>query len=487
MPLSRGRASPSPYYPRSFTILVIVAMGVLIVPLASGLINAVHVLQGVVDTQRQFTRTSLDVTRNVRQVVELVSQFQRAAGQYHLLQDSEFAPALKMRFGELQAQLTQLDTQLIDPPSRTTLARLITHSRALGRQLQPGAFLDSARFHALEPAFDELHTDARTLLSQADSAVQHELQALETMVKTTRQRLILLALALIPLTLLLAAAFSWMINRPIKQLKAAIQQLGQADLGPLPRISGPQDIVELGREVDWLRQRLQALEEQKLRFLRHVSHELKTPLASLREGVGLLDDELAGSLTTRQRSIVDIMDSSSRELQRRIEDLLRYGSLARDDTLRPTPPQPLADALSAVLARHQLLLAARRIQVDTQLDAATLHIDRNQLETVLDNLLSNAIKFSPEGGHILVASALANRAIELWVCDQGNGIPETERVRVFEPFFQGSHQPDSAIKGSGLGLSIVREYLLDAGGRIEVMDRAPWSTCFRLTWPLPTT
>ncbi len=477
-----GRVLPSPYYPRSFTILVIVAMGVLIVPLASGLINAVHVLQGVVDTQRQFTRTSLAVTRDVRQVVESVSQFQRAAGQYHLLQDTELAPALKMRFNELQAQLAQLDTQLIDPPARATLTQLTTRSRALYRQLQPGTFLDSTRFHALEPAFDTLHADARALLSQADAAVQHELQALESMVKTTRQRLILLALALIPLTLLLATAFSWMINRPIKQLKAAIQQLGQADLGPLPRISGPQDIVELGGEIDWLRQRLQALEEQKLRFLRHVSHELKTPLASLREGVGLLDDELAGSLNARQRSIVEIMDNSSRELQRRIEDLLRYSSLAHDDTLRATTPQSLADALSVVLARHQLPLTTRRIQVDTQLDATTLQVDRNQLETILDNLLSNAIKFSPDNGHILLHSAHVDQTVELWVCDQGNGIPEAERTRIFEPFFQGSHQPDSAIKGSGLGLSIVREYLLDAGGRIEVTDRMPWSTCFRLTW-----
>ncbi|MFZ0105649.1 MAG: two-component sensor histidine kinase, partial [Thiobacillus sp.] len=74
------------YYPRSFTILVIVAMSVLTVPLASGLINAVHVLQGVVDSQRQFNRSSLAITREVRQVVESVNQLQRAAGQYHLLQ-----------------------------------------------------------------------------------------------------------------------------------------------------------------------------------------------------------------------------------------------------------------------------------------------------------------------------------------------------------------------------------------------------------------
>ena len=474
---------PGPYYPRSFTILVIVAMSVLIVPLASGLINAVHVLQGVVDTQRQFTRNSLAITRDVRQIVESVSQLQRAAGQYHLLQDAEFGPALRTRFSELQAQLAQLDTQLVDAASHATLAALRTRSRALYRQLQPGAFLDSPRFHALDPAFDALHANARTLLVQADAAVQRELQALETAVQTTRQRLIVLALALIPLTLLLAAVFSWMINRPIKQLKASIQQLGRADLSPLPAISGPQDIVELGREVDWLRQRLQALEEQKLRFLRHVSHELKTPLASLREGVALLGDELAGSLNPRQRSIVGIMDGGSRELQKRIEDLIRYGGMMRDATLPPAVPQALAAALANVLARQRLALDARGIRVETQLTAAAVRADHNQLETVLDNLLSNAIKFSPEGGRILVKSASADGAVAVWVCDQGEGIPQAERSRIFEPFFQGARQPASTIKGSGLGLSIVREYLLAAGGGIEVIDCPPWSTCFKLTWP----
>jgi two-component system sensor histidine kinase GlrK len=472
-----------PYYPRSFTILVIVAMGVLIVPLASGLINAVHVLQGVVDTQRQFTRNSLTITRDVRQVVESVSLLQRAAGQYHLLRDAEFGPVLKTRYDALHALLTQLDSQLVDAASRDTLALLQTRSPALYRQLKPGAFLDSARFNALAPEFDALHSGARTLLVEADTAVQHELQALEATLQATRQRLIMLAVALIPLTLLLAMVFSWLINRPIKQLKASIQQLGEADLRPLPAISGPQDIVELGREIDWLRQRLQALEDQKLRFLRHVSHELKTPLASLREGVALLDDELAGSLNTRQRSIVTIMDSASRDLQKRIEDLIRYSGMMRDATLRPATPRVLAELIAGVLSRHRLALDARRIEVETQLAALTAPSDRCQLETVLDNLLSNAIKFSPEGGRILIRSEAADGTVALWVCDQGEGIPKAERNRVFEPFFQGARQPASAVKGSGLGLSIVREALLAAGGSVEIVDCPPWSTCFKLSCP----
>lgn len=473
------------YYPRSFTILVIVAMGVLIVPLASGLINAVHVLQGVADTQRQFTRNSLAITRDVRQVLESVSQLQRAAGQYHLLQDNEFGPALRDRQLELQTLLKQLNARLLDEASRATLETLRARSLALYAQLKPdpGRYLDSVRFHALEPNFGELHAAARTLLGQADAAVQHELQTLEETVQTTRQRLIALALALIPLTLLLAGAFSWMINRPIKQIKAAIQQLGQADLSPLPTISGPQDIVDLGEEIDWLRQRLQALEEQKLRFLRHVSHELKTPLASLREGVALLNDELAGSLNTRQRSIVGIMDSGSRELQKRIEDLIRYGSMLQDSLKPQATPQLLEELLDNVLARQQLTLASHGIRIEKQLVAEQIHAERNQLETVLDNLVSNAVKFSPEGGRILIKSEVVQGAVALWVCDEGTGIPESDRSRVFEPFFQGERQPASTVKGSGLGLSIVRESLLAAGGSVEVADYPPWSTCFKLMWP----
>lgn len=474
-----------PYYPRSFTILVIVAMGVLIVPLASGLISAVHVLQSVVDTQRDFTRNSLAVTRDVREVVESVSRWQRAAGQYHLLQDAEFGRALRSEFDALRTQLEQLDRALDDADARATLARLQAHSRALYREVAPGRFLDSARFQALDAAFDRLHVDARTLLGEADAAVRREQQALEAMVQSARQRLIALALALIPLTLLLAAVFSWMINRPIKQLKASIQQLGRADLRPLPMISGPQDIIELGREIDWLRQRLQALEDQKLRFLRHVSHELKTPLASLREGVALLGDQLAGSLNPRQRSIVEIMDGAARDLQKRIEDLIRYSGMMRDATLPPAAMQALAAVLAGVLARQQLTLAARRLEIETQLDATHLYADRGQLDTVLDNLLSNAVKFSPDGGRILVRSVPAGDAVELWVCDQGTGIAQADRDRVFEPFFQGARQPVSVVKGSGLGLSIVRESMLAAGGRVDLVDCPPWTTCFRLTWPNP--
>lgn len=473
------------YYPRSFTVLVIVAMSVLTVPLASGLVNAIHVLQGVAETQRQFTRNSLVVTRDTRSVVDAVSQLQRAAGQYHLLQDAEFGPALRTQRNALKHLLDALDAQLADPGARATLARLHTSSQTLYGRLQPGAFLDSAQFHALDGDFDALHAQARTLLEQADTAIMRDTRTLAAEVRSTQRRLLLLAVALIPLTLLLAAVFSWMINRPIRQLRTSIQQLGRGDHAPLPPIGGPQDIVELGREMEWLRQRLQALEEQKIRFLRHVSHELKTPLASLREGVSLLGDTLAGPLNPRQHSIVDIMEGSSRELQKRIEDLIRFGGLAADATQPNRAPVALAPLLHAVVERQRLPLDTRGLVVEIVAPDIELHADAARLETALDNLLSNAIRFSPDGSRILIHAETRDSMLTLDVCDAGSGIPPEERTRVFEPFYQGARQPAAAVKGSGLGLAIVRESMRSQGGDAMLAEREPWTTCFRLTCPCP--
>jgi two-component system sensor histidine kinase GlrK len=476
------------YYPRSFTVLVIVAMGVLTVPLTSGLVNAIHVLQGVAETQRQFASNSLVVTRDTRAIVDAVSQLQRAAGQYHLLRDAEFDPVLRARHDTLENQLGALAPRLNDAPARATLDRLRRHSQALYARLRPGAFLDGAQFRALDADFDALHREAGALLEQADAAVQRDTRTLEREMRSTQRRLFLLALALIPLTLLLAAVFSWMINRPIRQLRASIQQLGRGDHAPLPPIGGPQDIVELGHEMEWLRQRLQALEEQKIRFLRHVSHDLKTPLASLREGVGLLGDALAGPLNPRQRDIVAIMDTSSRELQKRIEDLIRFGGLAAEAVRPAAAPVALASLLQTVVERHRLPLDTRGLAVEIDAPAVDLRIDPARLETALDNLLSNAIRFSHDGGRILIRAERQAETLTIDVCDAGDGIPPEEGARVFEPFYQGARQPAATVKGSGLGLAIVRESMRGLGGDAALVAREPWATCFRLTCPcLPPT
>ncbi|HYM28768.1 MAG TPA: histidine kinase dimerization/phospho-acceptor domain-containing protein, partial [Steroidobacteraceae bacterium] len=121
-----------------------------------------------------------------------------------------------------------------------------------------------------------------------------------------------------------ALALTRLIARPIAEIDLAIRQLGDADFERPIRVHGPDDLQSLGERLEWLRRRLIELEAQKNRFLRHLSHDLKTPLAALREGTELLNDQVAGPLAPPQQQVVAIMRDNSVKLQRLIEELLGY-------------------------------------------------------------------------------------------------------------------------------------------------------------------
>src|SRR5687768_3858820 len=133
-------------------------------------------------------------------------------------------------------------------------------------------------------------------------------------------------LALFPVVIFLVVGFTILIARPIRQIDAAIRRLGGADFSIPVQVGGPEDLQQLGERLDWMRSRLADLEQQKNRFLRHMSHELKTPLTALREGAELLSEEIVGKLAPEQREIAEILRHNSIELQKLIEDLLSYGA-----------------------------------------------------------------------------------------------------------------------------------------------------------------
>ena len=115
-----------------------------------------------------------------------------------------------------------------------------------------------------------------------------------------QRQLVLLVIFSTAVALALALALTRFIARPIAELDAAIRQLGGADFAQPIAVRGPEDLKTLGERLDWLRRRLVELEDEKNRFLRHLSHELKTPLTALREGAELLHDEVGGPLSRRR-------------------------------------------------------------------------------------------------------------------------------------------------------------------------------------------
>ena len=147
--------------------------------------------------------------------------------------------------------------------------------------------------------------------------------------------------------------FATLIARPIRQLDLAIRQMGSADFTHAIKVTGPQDLRYVGQRLEWLRGRLSELEQQQAQFLRHVSHELKTPLTAVREGAELLRDDVGGKLTPEQRDIVRIVRDNTLSLQQLIEDLLAYQQ-TRGDEPAALGPGALPDGVTRDVQEQRL-------------------------------------------------------------------------------------------------------------------------------------
>src|SRR6266403_1522911 len=268
----------------------------------------------------------------------------------------------------------------------------------------------------------------------------------------------------------------------IAEIDAAIRQLGGADFSRPIAVRGPEDLRYLGRRLDWLRRRLDEFETQKNRFLRHVSHELKTPLTALREGAELLHDEVAGPLAPPQRQVVAIMRDNSVKLQRLIEELLDYQRALHAAASLEIKPVMLDQLVAEATRAHHLAAQAKGLRLLVDAQPAMLEADPEKLRSIVDNLISNAVKFTPSGGVISVrARALAGEAV-IEVMDSGPGVAPEERESIFNLFFRGRTKADTGVKGSGLGLAIARELVEAHGGEIAVVAGGAGGH-FRVTLP----
>lgn len=200
---------------------------------------------------------------------------------------------------------------------------------------------------------------------------------------------------------------------------------------------GPRELRSLAQRIVWLSERLAWLESQRHEFLRHISHELKTPLASMREGTELLADGVAGPLTSDQKEVVAILDQSSRHLQLLIEQLLDYNRKLADGPSEHENVE-LEELVDMVVAAHSLPARAKMIRTEVKLEAEICWAEPTLLMRVLDNLYSNAVHYGKESGNIWIRSRQVGQRVQIDVANTGSAIPQAERTMIFEPFSRES-------------------------------------------------
>jgi len=452
------------------------------VPLLVAVFTAALQIRALADTGQKIVLEGVTAARASQELFSQISSLERTARLYEVLNDSNLLELYRKQDARLTATRAQLARQ--SSSSRQTLAEMGELQRNIGlsvMSMQAGK--GTANATGMSRRFTELGELADKVAEQSNAQIDVEVKSLDTQTQQARRRLASQAALLIPLTIVAIFVFTIAVGRPLRQLDRAISELGEGSFNNQIAISGPHDLERLGGQLEWLRQRLLDLAHERNRFLRHMSHELKTPLANIREGTELLMDGAVGELDSNQREVAGILRENGIKLQRMIENLLSFSAWQTSSVGLEATQFRLRSVVKQVLENQQLTLLSQRVRLDVRIEDVTLIADRSKVRLILENLVSNAVKYSPKGGTIHLRARTAGDMLELDVADSGPGIPMEDRAHVFEAFYTGRASKSSAVKGTGIGLSVVLEFVTAHGGTVQIVDGEFPGAHFRISMP----
>ncbi|MCH8285115.1 response regulator [candidate division KSB1 bacterium] len=244
----------------------------------------------------------------------------------------------------------------------------------------------------------------------------------------------------------------------------------------------PQGVLMVLRDVTKERE----IERLKSEFLSNVSHELRTPSSILKEFTSILKDEIAGPITESQSEYLQIMSNNIDRLLRLIDNLLNMSRMeANMLRLRKTKFKPdivLRNIVKGMNVRYEK--SDMRIEEEIQDDMPEIYADPDALTQIVINCLDNSLKFSEQGSKVILRSEIKNSDIYIEIQDFGKGIPKKDLNKIFSRFYRVENKDEVRKEGSGLGLSIVKEFVNLHKGTIKVESELNKGTTFFITIPI---
>lgn len=420
-------------------------------------------------------------------LVDTIAKLERSASQYLVLKDDELLSLFNRHHTTLNNIIEETLISQQDPLIIKQLGSLHSENKRIALLMLSDEVI-TLTLTQIQQEFKQLHLINQQLEKRSNLVVNEHVLAIHHTTENISQN-ILARLYIIPVSLLIAGIFIILITKPLRRLTNKINLLEQGNFEQKINLHGPAEIIAIAEALENMRQRLHTLELQKSSFIRHISHELKTPLAAIREGTELIYDKSVGPLNDDQQEICNIIRASVNRLQRLIEDLLDFNIVLDSTSLQRLEKINLAALLAETLAVRKLDIKSKNLTLNCDEHACFLYSNSKQLSVIVDNILSNALKYSPINGKITITYQTTTEHIIVNIIDQGPGIDPSLSEKVFDAFYQGQAPLNSQIKGSGLGLTIVKELLLRLNGSIKIIPAQKINTanitgtCVILTLP----
>jgi signal transduction histidine kinase len=239
---------------------------------------------------------------------------------------------------------------------------------------------------------------------------------------------------------------------------------------------------ELAKSVNQMAEELNQMEHMRQEFISNVSHEIQSPLTSMRGFARALYDE---HLSPEERQhYLGIIETESMRLSRMTDNMLKLASLEAEHVKIELKPYRLDQQIRTLILACEPQWMSKTIEMDVALEEVVIGADEDLLSQVWSNLLHNSIKFTPEGGKVCVEVQQRDDRIECRVTDTGIGIPEEAQAHIFERFYKVDTSRERAREGSGLGLAIAWKIIELHRGTIGVVSRAGTGTSMIVSLPM---
>lgn len=299
--------------------------------------------------------------------------------------------------------------------------------------------------------------------------------------ETLMRQVVLIALAALVLAAVLLYGFVRAVLHPLNDMTEAAGRMAAGDFSVrVPQQSSMTELAALAHAFNTMGDQLEETETSRKEFVANVSHELRSPITSIRGFVEGMED---GTIPPEEHpKYLHIVSEETRRLSKLIGDLLALSRLEREDAALTETDFDICEMLRRVALRRVNDLDAKQMDVDFDLrdDSLTVHADSDRIEQVLVNLVDNAIKFTPAHGRLRLTAYAEGGSAVIRVSDNGIGILPEDRPHIFERFFTAD-RAHTAGNGTGLGLSICQRILAMHGSRLELDDVAEGTSfTFRL-------
>ena len=303
----------------------------------------------------------------------------------------------------------------------------------------------------------------------------------DTMASCRMEILLMMLLALLICVIAVYASTERMLE-PFMRINSIVQRYSKGDFNVRIPLTGADEATQLARSFNTMADQLNDLEETRKSFVANVSHELRSPLTSIR---GFLEAMHDGTIPAEEYDkYIDIVLSETKRMTVMVNDLLDLARIESGKTAIHLEIFDINELIRRTLITFEARIRDNRMDVEVKFAQEQYHVeaDSAQISQVLRNLIDNAIKYTPEGGRLRLATYAVRREVYVVVQDSGQGIPEEDIPHLFDRFYkvEKAHTPTKQ-SGTGLGLSIVKKIIDRHGQTISVQSSKGKGTSFTFT------